>query len=236
MSVTAFNTRANPFGARFNAMFGSDISHWDVPVMADVLGEVYEMVEHDWITEADLRTSCSPTRCASTRAATREFFAGTAVEAAVDRTSPTERTPHARSRHPGRPIVDGTGAAFTPATSACARAASLSDHGGVDEPAARTVDADGLVVCPGFIDIHTHYDVQALWDPDRQPVAAPRGHHRHRRQLRLLDRAARAGARELRQGDDGPGRGHAARVTRRGAAWDWRSFGEWLDRIDGPSS
>ena len=38
MTTTAFNTRANPFGARFNAMFGSDISHWDVPVMADVLG------------------------------------------------------------------------------------------------------------------------------------------------------------------------------------------------------
>ena len=39
MTATAFNTKVNPFGARLNAMFGSDISHWDVPDMADVLGE-----------------------------------------------------------------------------------------------------------------------------------------------------------------------------------------------------
>ena len=39
MTATAFNTKVNPFGARLNAMFGSDISHWDVPDMAEVLGE-----------------------------------------------------------------------------------------------------------------------------------------------------------------------------------------------------
>ena len=37
MTATAFNTKANPFGARLNAMFGSDISHWDVPDMTEVL-------------------------------------------------------------------------------------------------------------------------------------------------------------------------------------------------------
>ncbi len=46
------------------------------------------------------------------------------------------------------------------------------------------------------------------------PVAAARRHDGHRRQLRLLDRAARTRARRLRDADDGPGRGHAARRAR----------------------
>ena len=52
--------------------------------------------------------------------------------------------------------------------------------------------------------------------PDGQPVAAARGHHRDRRQLRVLAGARRARARPVPGADDGPGRGHAHR--RAGAA------------------
>ena len=44
-NVWAFSARANPLGARLNAIFSSDIGHFDVPDMTEVVPEAYEMVE-----------------------------------------------------------------------------------------------------------------------------------------------------------------------------------------------
>ncbi|MBV8393953.1 MAG: amidohydrolase family protein, partial [Alphaproteobacteria bacterium] len=41
----------------------------------------------------------------------------------------------------------------------------IAEIGKVTTPAARTLDADGLIVSPGFIDGHTHMDAQVAWDP-----------------------------------------------------------------------
>ena len=54
MNVTAFG-RANPFGARINAIFSSDIGHFDVPDMLQPLPEAYELVEDGLITAEDFR-------------------------------------------------------------------------------------------------------------------------------------------------------------------------------------
>ncbi len=83
MTTTAFNTRVNPFGSRLSAFFGSDISHWDVPVMTEVLGESWEMVEHGLITEADYRDFVFTNAVTFYTRTTPSFFAGTKVEAAA---------------------------------------------------------------------------------------------------------------------------------------------------------
>ncbi|HEY5251235.1 MAG TPA: amidohydrolase family protein [Acidimicrobiales bacterium] len=84
LTSLAFNTKVNPFGAELNAMMGSDIAHWDVPDMAEVLEEAWEMVEHEWIDEAAFKkfTFANPVRFyTDTNPA---FFKNTSVETAVD--------------------------------------------------------------------------------------------------------------------------------------------------------
>lgn len=48
----------------------------------------------------------------------------------------------------------------------------IAEIGKITETAAETVDADGLVLAPGIIDLHTHYDAQITWDPKCSPSPA----------------------------------------------------------------
>jgi len=84
LTSTAFNTGVNPFGAELNAMLGSDISHWDVPDMSEVLEEAWEMVDNGWISEDAFTkfTFTNPTRFYT--GTNPAFFKGTVVEGAVD--------------------------------------------------------------------------------------------------------------------------------------------------------
>lgn len=83
MTGTAYNSNANPFGARLNALFGSDVSHWDVPDMAEVLEEAWEMVEHGHLTEVDFRDFVFGSAVRLHTLGNPDFFAGTRVEDAV---------------------------------------------------------------------------------------------------------------------------------------------------------
>ena len=68
----------------------------------------------------------------------------------------------------GGTIVDGLGAApFT--GDVAATDGRITEIGRVDGPTRETVDADGLLVTPGFVDVHTHYDGQATWDSQLGP-------------------------------------------------------------------
>jgi predicted TIM-barrel fold metal-dependent hydrolase len=78
MNVTAFG-KANPFGARINAIFSSDIGHFDVPDMLNPVPEAYELVEEELITADDFRdfTFANAVRLWGTQ--NPRFFEGTAI-------------------------------------------------------------------------------------------------------------------------------------------------------------
>ncbi|MFI6050792.1 amidohydrolase family protein [Streptomyces violascens] len=138
----------------------------------------------------------------------------------------------------GATLVDGTGAPARPADVGIrgGRIAVIADPGTVDEAAASTEDATGLVLAPGFVDPHTHYDAQLFWDP----YATPSMNH---------------GVTTVAGGNCGftlaplnPARPEDADYTRRmmskvegmslkaleeGVSWGWASFSDYLSALDG---
>jgi predicted TIM-barrel fold metal-dependent hydrolase len=80
-----FDRRVNPYGARLKAMFSSDIGHWDVPDMNEVLEEAYELVEHGLLDMTDFK-EFTFSNCVMLHAGMNpDFFKNTIVEDAVDR-------------------------------------------------------------------------------------------------------------------------------------------------------
>jgi predicted TIM-barrel fold metal-dependent hydrolase len=80
----AFDRRLNPKGRTLRALFGSDVGHWDVTDVGDVLVEAYELVEDGLITEADFKEFVYSNAVQMHAGVNPDFFKGTAVEAAVD--------------------------------------------------------------------------------------------------------------------------------------------------------
>src|SRR5690242_5435879 len=131
----------------------------------------------------------------------------------------------------GGTIVDGTGgAAFT--GDVAIDGERITEVGRIDDSARRTIDADGALVTPGFVDIHTHLDAQLAWDPDATSSCwhgvtsvvlgncgvtfAP---------VRRGDESWLAGLME--SVEDIP----AASILE-GLTWDWETYGEYLAAID----
>src|SRR6267142_5267741 len=68
-------------------------------------------------------------------------------------------------------VYDGTGAKAFQADVGV-RDGTITAVGSSDEPARKTVDAGGLALMPGMVDVHTHYDAQITWDPTLSPSVA----------------------------------------------------------------
>ncbi len=131
----------------------------------------------------------------------------------------------------GGTIVDGSGApAFT--GDVAIDGDRIVQVGGKAGPARRRIDAAGALVTPGWVDVHTHYDGQATWDP----VLAPSSWNGVSTILfgncgvgfAPVRREHRQGLIDLMEGvEDIPGIALAE-----GLKWDWESFPDYLDALE----
>src|SRR4051794_37501590 len=71
----------------------------------------------------------------------------------------------------GARVLDGTGEKSRLADVGV-RDGAIAVVGDAEEGAKRTLDAGGLALMPGIIDVHTHYDAQVTWDPTLSPSVA----------------------------------------------------------------
>lgn len=130
----------------------------------------------------------------------------------------------------GGTVVDGTGAAPIEADVAV-RGGRIAAVGKVAGAGVEELDARGLLVTPGFVDIHTHYDGQATWDERMQPSSwhgvttavmgncgvgfAPCRPEDHDRLIRLMEGV-----------EDIP-----FPVLSLGLPWNWESYPDYLDAL-----
>ncbi len=129
-------------------------------------------------------------------------------------------------------VVDGTGASPVRGDIGI-KSGKIVAVGDVDEPAVKTFDADGLIVTPGFVDPHTHYDAQLFWDPLATPsswhgVTTVIGGNCGFTLAPLKERDADYTRRMMAQVEGMPLAG-----LEEGLPWSWESFGEYLDLLDG---
>ena len=83
MNYTAFNAKANKFGAKLKAMFSSDLGHWDVVDFGDVLDEAYEQTEKGLMTDEDFRDFVFVNPARFVTRMNPNYCKGTVVEDAV---------------------------------------------------------------------------------------------------------------------------------------------------------
>ncbi len=85
MNGTAYNTKANAFGAKLKILLGSDIGHFDVFDITEVLEEAFELVEHGVFNEDQFRDFTFANAARFWTSLDRNFFKGTAVESQVNK-------------------------------------------------------------------------------------------------------------------------------------------------------
>lgn len=128
-------------------------------------------------------------------------------------------------------VVDGTGADRFVADVAITDGSIAVVAPSIDDKAREVIDADGLLVTPGFVDVHTHYDGQVTWDETLEPTSL------HGVTTLVMGNCGvgfapvRPGTEEwliqLMEGvEDIPGA-----ALSEGIEWDWETFPEYLDAL-----
>ncbi len=129
-------------------------------------------------------------------------------------------------------VVDGTGSPGRLADVAISDGRIVA-VGEVSDSGDREIDAEGFVVAPGFVDVHTHFDAQVFWDTTLSPsplhgvttvisgncgfTIAPLEPEHGDYMMQMLARVE----------------GMPLTSLQEGVPWNWRTFGEYLDAIDG---
>ena len=129
-------------------------------------------------------------------------------------------------------VIDGTGIPGRVADVAVSEGRIVA-VGEVTEQGENEIDASGLIVAPGFVDVHTHFDAQVFWDTTLSPsplhgvttvisgncgfTIAPLEAEHGDYMMEMLARVE----------------GMPLTSLQEGVPWNWRSFGEYLDAIDG---
>jgi N-acyl-D-aspartate/D-glutamate deacylase len=129
-------------------------------------------------------------------------------------------------------LIDGTGT-FRRRADVGVRAGRVKAVGEVRESARRVIDADGLVLAPGLIDVHTHFDAQLFWDPAATPsslhgVTTVLGGNCGFTIAPLVSSQADHLMRTLARVEGMP-----LETLQIGVPWTWRTFGEYLAALDG---
>ena len=131
----------------------------------------------------------------------------------------------------GGTVVDGTGAAAR-AADVAVDSGRITEVGTVQGGATQVIEADGLLVTPGWVDVHTHYDGQVTWDSELAPSSwhgvttlvmgncgvgfAPAQPDRHDWLIGLMEGV-----------EDIPGTALAE-----GIEWEWETFPQYLDALE----
>ncbi|HSP96762.1 MAG TPA: amidohydrolase family protein [Candidatus Dormibacteraeota bacterium] len=131
----------------------------------------------------------------------------------------------------GAAICDGSGE--PPRTGDIAIAdGRIAALGAVSGTARRTIDADGLVAAPGFIDVHTHYDCQVSWDPALTPSSWHGVTSVVMGNCGFTIAPCRAAHRDLLMEMLLYVEGMPTEALRAGVRWEWESFPDYLDAVE----